>query len=383
MIMTTNPVVPPQVSDLVFDPIQHGQATQAFIDYVQTLKRSTGYAGIPFGIQRMDQVLLPLLPIELRLHVALSGHTKTAQLLRLARWWADIIQRAGRVGEAVALVSAESPVEGIGQFLAANAMAWSGVPISVEKMARGEIDDAEKRRIEEYHVKDRKRLPLFLIGRSFQRNAARLPMHVDNIWNALGYLQEAFAVKLVYVAVDHLHALAPAPDMRARNSDSMAMVVNDNLVRIKDMNNGLHCAVDLGAQAKTEVSKTDLCFPDQYDVQWAPNGYQVPDTIISHNRPAKWIGGKPKLFEYIRDNHGLDWHILKDMEMIKKMVLTKICKQRNGQASDTVAYLLDPRYNQLSEMEEEAERMRTAHAANQKQVRPVVPEEQYQDADSE
>ena len=326
--MPTNPQQS-DPADIVFTPSQIGRLAPAYIEQ-RRAARKTG-VGLPFGIDKIDEVFLPALPGELITMIGRPGSGKTANLLRWARHRARFLQMNGISNRAVIYVTYEQHVEDLEAFHVASE---TGVPIN--SMARGEVSDDEMETIR-YQETRRLAFPLWYIGHSQERRKKRPSLTLPVVYQALETIEtwqepDRRGTLIDCVFVDYLTRIPF--DHRV---ESKTIGMDEHLNTLKDMGLRFACPMIVGVQARREVDNYEIQVPDMADGAWCSGVEQISDKIFVTVRPIQYC------------------HI---GEQFGSVIVTSphlmgigLVKQKLGKANEFWWCMFAPEYNRLEEAE--------------------------------
>jgi len=328
-------------NDIVFSPIDIAELTEGYLSERRAACETGGLAsGLSSYIHGLDahgendSGFLPVLDGDVVSIIARPGNGKTSFMMRWARERTNEIRRRAAIGDADAARSVvvyctwEQTVEALHSFHVASSNADLG--LTVTKMARGRITDAQWRGIQESNVR-RISDPLWFIGHSTKRKSKRPVIDVDALARALWEIENwqgtdnKFRVDCVFV--DYLQRI---PYGRA---ESKTIGISDNLDRLKNAALALGSKIIVGVQAGRDVDKRDLPIPGMDDGQWTSNIEQASDVVITLVRPIK----------YKEEGESFDGVPVSGY----KQMLVTVAKQKMGESNFAQWVDFDPRYNSL------------------------------------
>jgi replicative DNA helicase len=317
--------------DIIFSPSQIARAGTAYIEN----RVSNKSEGIPFGVPIVDSQFLPMLPGELLTIIARPGHGKTMHLMRWARHRAQWLQDNQILDRIVVYLTYEMHTEELYAFHVA-----AEVGISVDLMARGQVDDTQLSLVRDYGVR-RIAVPLWFMGHSQERRKKRPRIDLESVSNALRRVEDwekanKRELKIDMLFVDYLQRM---PFIGSPESKIIGM--DENLNRIKDLGLEFSCPVACGVQGRREVDNYNIQIPEMGDGAWCSGIEQVSDKIMACVRPIKCVKKEGDMFG-------------KTMVEGRNQALLVLWKQRLGDAPFFWWLRFDPQYNRLNEAEERA-----------------------------
>lgn len=314
-------------STILFTPEEVGSLGAAYLKQ----RRENKHLGIALGLAGIDNedkdgnCLLPLMPGELTSIIARPGNGKTSFMVRWARYRAEQLRKAKITDRAVVYVTLEQSVEELNAFNIA-----ADKRVSITKMARGEITDAEWAKCLEQGI-DRRFYPLWNIGYSSMTEKKQIRLDLDAIGGALELIRGQHAKAIDIVFVDYLQRI---PYDRA---ESKTVGVSDNLDGLKTMALRMKCSFVVGVQARREVDEMNPPIPAEDDGQWTSNIEQTSDKVFSLVRPRKYKQeGQEFGSQTVEGNC---------------QMIVSVLKQKLGPANFAKWVYFDPEYNKLDELE--------------------------------
>lgn len=311
-------------SDVLFSPSDASRAGLANIDH----RRKNQHLAVPFGVSRVDEVYLPLLPGELETFISRPGNGKTSVMINRARRRALQLSKMNE-NRTVVIASCEQTIE---EVWALGIAAESGVNVS--SMARGVITDAEWVIIEEKAV-DWGTMPIWFIGPSRERRSRRPRITADVIIEAVLDMQNRTGIDPDIVFVDYLQLLKSN-----RPNASKTVEMADTLEDCKDGALDTGCGWSVNVQARREVDAQALPIPGPDSGQWTSAIEQFSDRQWSAVRPIK----------YRKPGEMFGSRLVQGNE-----VLLTLWKQKLGKDGVPFWLYLDPAYNRLEELDKGVE----------------------------
>jgi replicative DNA helicase len=288
-------------------------------------RRENKDCGIAFGIPEVDKILLPLLPTDLVFVIGRPGNGKTGAMVWWARSRAKKLEAAKVTDKIVLYLTLEQSIEELYAFNMA-----ADEHISVTKMARGIIDDAEWKRILTASMR-RKSLPLWYIGHSGERRRKRPVMSLENVGATIRRMEDEHHKRVDILFVDYLQRLP------YNGRESKTVGISENVDKVKDLALTVGCPVVVGVQACREVDDRNPPIPQMEDGQWTSNIEQAGDKILSVVRPRK----------YRKEGEDFGSTTVKG----NCQMLISILKQKMGPANECKWVRFDPEYNILDDLE--------------------------------
>ena len=235
--------------------------------------------GIEWGIESMDQHILPMRAGTLTALIGRPGHCKTSLLLYHARREAKrIVDRETTDSECIVYVTYEQSSEELTATLQDR--------FKVRDLVRGQIDERE---IEIGSVPI-VRLPIWTIGQGLGRATPDAPrMTADAVYQAIEWIRRDYGRKVTLMCWDYLQLI---PVERARDRIQQ---VTEAPIRIKELTMRVGCPAILAVQARREVDSYKTPMPTLADPQWASSIEQTCDAVYGLLRPINVWGatGEP------------------------------------------------------------------------------------------
>ena len=319
--MTTKTVDP---RDIIYTPMDIADIGTRYLDY----RRKNKGAGIPLGLDSIDQDLIPVMPGELIAIIGRPGSGKTGFMMRWARWQARQLMEKGDEDRIVIYASYEQHIEDLHAFHVS-----AEEKINITEMSRGIIADEEWEKIVIAGTK-RSSLPLWFIGHSMERRRKRPQITLTALANGLIEIEDwtdpKYTIDMVFI--DYLQRIPFEGKV-----ESKTIGMSDNLDRLKDGALAFGCPFIVGVQAKREVDNRDMPVPGMDDGQWTSNIEQTSDKILSVVRPRKYKNEGDFFGKTIVKGHS--------------QMLVSILKQKLGIDNKAYWVYFNPAYNQLDELE--------------------------------
>ena len=295
-----------------------------FMDYAE---RAQADPGIPFGVQCVDEKMIPMRPGQLVCVMGRPGDGKTSILAYLAKQEADrILSRGMEQQEAVVYVTWEQAAEELTAFFLA------GDKYSVSDVAWGRVDlDILRRQV----VKGA-RTPIWVIGHGIARAGEKVPrMTPDVVLEAIESMRDDFGVRPTLMLFDYLQ-LIPIPNARER-----VQQVTEVPIRLKELALRVGAPAVAGVQAGRDVDNRADKLAEIRDAQWASSIEQTADKVFSLWRPARTE--PPDSF--------IDTESGDKLQVTESLLLIRMLKQRMDRARFTFKMHFDPAYLRLAELE--------------------------------
>jgi replicative DNA helicase len=256
-------------SELVFTPSRVRDVT---LSYIQELKKDV--TGIPIGIPRIDDYLVPPRPGELVVVLARPGHGKSSLISHYATMASErTILHGPSVGFPI-IVTAEMSIE---DFSLRRISTETG--ISTSRMKRG-VDDGSWESIEQSARTLQNNKPIIFIGHSLERSAKRPGLTIENVWRGLDWLYEKHRVTPALVCIDYLQRMKLDRVTRDRRTE-----VSEIVESCKDMALQFSVPVILGSQAGRGVEERNPPIPTLSDGKESGSIEESADVVISLFRP--------------------------------------------------------------------------------------------------
>lgn len=304
-----------QAPDYVFRPARASRVA------VEEFKRRADHPlHLDWGVQELDDYLIPMMPGDLVGLVTRPGHGKTTNMIyhckrtssklppgyiNVYATWETLIE------EFAAVYNAESS----GQTLEAIGRGTANMDRLIAALAASVNDNVA------------------IVGRSMERDSRDRVLtpkvhDIDDLERCLSSLTES-GLKLGCVYVDYLQRIPG----RGRGVDRTS-VVHENLERLKDMALNYTCSSMVGVQASRDVdSGSGLLLPTIKDGQWASSIEQTTDKLFGMTRPIL----------YMQPNQDILMpHLGKKYTVSPTMMAVKVLKQRWGKSGATFVLDLDP-----------------------------------------
>lgn len=325
--MTTKATNKRDMRSIVFDPQRAGALA---VDLVDALRKDKS-GGIASGIADLDMALLPFRPGELITVLGYTSHYKSGLMNWLSKQALKTIDLESN--EIVIRITWEQSVE-------EDTLIWlaGDANLSVTRLARGLIDDAEFVRLQGASVR-RAVTPMWIVGHSQleskEQRRARPRMTMSDAGMAIQYIvNEATAQQLQprMIVLDYLQRIRPDVEDGSDKRQQMMEAVN----RAKDAAISFGCPVVLGVQTSRDVIMRADKFPGINDGQETSNIEQSSDKML-----AVWYPIKTE-----KEGSKID-----GMLVTKNLLYVRLLKQKLGEAPVTAALYVDPERNILGSMD--------------------------------
>lgn len=288
--------------------------------------------GIPFGIQSVDEHVLPLRPGTETVLLGRPGMCKTSMLLALAKQESQrIIERGAWDTQAVVYVTYEQTAEELSAILQTN--------IPLDDLVRG---TADRRLIERTSYSMVKR-GLWIIGHGLGRVDPRAPrLTPESVWRTIRVIQEEYHREITLLCFDYLQIV---PIERARDR---VQAVTEIPIRVKELAMAVGCPVVLAAQAGRQVDAYQYPIPALADCQWGSSIEQTADLVLSLWRPYNTYGpGAEPVPAGVIDN--------RPYPVTDKLLVMRMLKQRFRAGHHTWPLYLDPETLEMGHLVPEIE----------------------------
>ena len=284
--------------------------------------------GIQWGIQSVDEKVIPMRPGDLVGLVARPGHGKSSLMAYLARAEAKRIQARGMADkEAVVYVTWESSAEEIETFFtsdgeySASDVAWGRVP----------YDTIMKKLVK------RAAFPLWTIGHSIHKAGQPTPrMTLPSVLNCIEYMERDFGIKPTLLLFDYLQLIP------VRGAGNRVAQVLEAPPLIKELAMRVGVPAVCGVQASREVDSLNVKIPQPHHCQWGSSIEQAADKLFGLWRPYRT---EPPGQEPIEIAPG------KFVQITKELLILQMTKQRGEDGRWTWGLHFAPQYLALNEYE--------------------------------
>jgi len=308
-------------SSIVYNPLEVSALGRQYIDWKRTHKEF----GVPFFSKKMRERVYPMFPGELMSIIARPGHAKTSVMMFWARQRAKWLRENGQDKRMVIYATWEQSIEELQTFYVA-----AEQKLSLTKMAKGELSDAEWERVESATA-TRISEPLWFIGHSTMRRSGRKPITTETLAQAIETIDsENFVVDSVYV--DYLQRIQPVGGF-----DSPVMAYSGIMDGLKNFALGYGVPMIVGVQASRDVEELKLQIPEMHHAQWTSNIEQSSDRVVSLVRPRRYRK-EGEVFGSVK----VEGH---------NQLLVNVLKQKLGEANFSNWLSFNPIYNVLDEQE--------------------------------
>ena len=322
MNSTQQPPMNRITEDYVFLPSRAGRAAvEEFTRRAQTKLK------VEWGVQTLDNYLVPMMPGDLISLVGRPGHAKTSLMIHLARQTNLMLMQLQALNRPehdhhVVYATWETLIE---EAVALSIAPHSGY--SLETIGRGLASIPPLQRAIGATVGQR----VAIFGRSMVTSNSEVPT-IFMLDQALAELRQT-GITPCLVLVDYLQRIPG--DYRVERTQQ----VSENLERLKDLALRHRVPVVVGIQARRDVDEyKGLKFPRLNDAQWSSNIEQTSDKVLSLTRPSVYMA----LGETI-DVGGQQYTIS------NRSMGVQVVKARWGPAGQTFMLDLDPAKAILSE----------------------------------
>jgi len=288
--------------------------------------------GFDFGVDIVDQDMLPFRPGRQTIVIARPGNGKTTLLCYITTQICKQLIERQQPNKAVIAFTWEQYVEELAATIAATPGAMLG------EIERGE---ANPNAITEMGMR-LLRLPLWIVGYSYELQdyvitsldgkSHKLPkLTPDAITSAVDWIYNEYGVEPAAFTYDYLQEMTIPGDFDKRQQvDSAAHTTKEMALRYE-------APSIVAAQAKREVDDYKFKTPMLGDCQWSSVGEQVSDTVLGLWMPYIAMG------QGELDIHGTRY------EVTPKMLVCRMNKQRGGIPRATWVLAINHRRLSLSE----------------------------------
>jgi replicative DNA helicase len=316
------------------ESVQHLVHTPAELamESVQYAERIQEHPGVKFGIQAIDESVIPMRPGDLVTLIARPGHCKTSLMALMAQNEAkNIVSRGTTETEAVVYVTWEQSAEELDTIMQTDGS------YSISDVAWGRVN-LKSVRAKSVH---RARLPIWIIGHGIGRSTAASGkgiapprMTPDVVLSALLYMKRDFGKAPSLMLFDYLQLIP------VHNVMNKVQQVSEMPNRIKELALRVGCPAVCGVQAKREVDNTPEKIPTMSDGQWASAIEQTSDKTFSLMRPIRYFA-----HDHI---HRVDEM---DMRVTEELFIIRLLKQRGEAGRRTFLMNFQPQYLRMSQQE--------------------------------
>lgn len=324
--------------DIVFSPLQTYDAGTRYLSD----RRRNKHLAIGTGLKSLDQpdkdgdFFLPALPGELITVLGRPGNGKTGFMMAWARGRAAFLASQGITDRVVVYITLEQSVEELYAFQAAAAARVAGSTVSITNMAAGEITDEEWEALLSAGARQIV-APLWLIGHSLERRAARPKITMSAIEDGLDYTErwedgETKGKRIDMVFVDYLQRVPFEGRVESKVVGTSAV-----LDRCKDGALTFGCPWVVGVQAVREVDDKKIPIPGLNDGAWTSNIEQASDGILAVTRPRKYRDEGQSFGSMIVKGH--------------TQMLVTVLKRKLGPDNFSKWIEFTPEYNKLDDLE--------------------------------
>jgi replicative DNA helicase len=324
--MTTKPLPAP---DFLYMPSRAARVAAAEFE-----RRRNAPGRITWGVQAMDDYLVPELPGDLVTVIGRPGHCKTSLLMAKARTAATGWIKES--GGCVVYATWETLVEEAVGVLAAPQSGFT-----LENIGRGDLTSLQMEAVVDAAT-GLMDSGIVFFGRSLESPPGRIPT-LDDLGDALYDLYERDMPPRLLL-VDYLQRI---PQGKGGRTDSeMVARVSNNLDRCKDLAIQYKVPCDLAVQARREVDDyTKVKIPMMKDGMWTASIEQTSDKVLGITRPILYL---QEGYEIKRQ--GLRYSVGDSTPVVK------VLKQRWGRSGDNLFVLeFDPVNCSISPQEADGE----------------------------
>ena len=300
--------------------------------------------GLRIGIPLIDKTMVPFRAGQLVTVLAYTSQYKSGFMNWLAKQAVKSIQ--GEEKKIVVKVTWEQSVE-------EDTLSWlaSDADISITKMARGTLDEAEWKLLVGASMR-RAVTPLWVVGHSQVEykslRKARPRMTMRDVARAMEFIIHDATAEILspaLVVLDYLQRIRADPEDGENRRVQMMEAVNLS----KDLGIAYGCPVVLGVQtSRSEQDRNDK-IPQLNDGQETSNIEQSSDISFGLWYPIRteplMTGGKPTM--------------IGGYMVTKNLLFCRLLKQKLGEASITYALFVDPEKNEIHAMEKPDESRRS------------------------
>lgn len=310
---------------LVFDP---GYASQLTLAAAEALERNKDSA-IKLGMgDEIDRYFLPMTAGDLVSVIALTSNGKSAVMQFIARQAATQLKEQNRLDECVIVVSWEQTIEHMGLIEIGRSTGFS-----IEKFARGLITDWEKVKCAALEMAS---APIYRIGHSIARRKTMPRLTLQNVSDALKWLEDTSNVRPALIVLDYLQAM----DIEGGGNYERRLEVRENVYRAKNLAFDMGCPVMMGCQAKQTIGDRKCKLPQVYDGEESAAIAQRSDAIL-----CLWI---PRTTDALNSRVQVG---NAQYEVTPNLLLVAVAKQKFADAGRHFAFHFDGGRNYIAPLE--------------------------------
>lgn len=326
--MTTKRLAELDVKGILFTP---NDAVEAALKTIEERRSYVG-AGARIGVHDLDNYLLPARPGELITVMGMTSNYKSGLMQYWARHTAGEIVNEKLVKECVVYVTWEQAIEEMVAF----DMAFTA-RLSATDVVQGKVSDEELARLRGVIGPRRAMTPLYLIGHSLSEERKRPRLSLSAVAQAMKMLKSEYGVKPRAIFLDYLQQID------AEEGDERRMQVFHNVGRCKDMALAMGCPVVLGCQANREVYRSESGMPTVDSGLESSNIEHTSDKMLGVWYPIrKYDAGKMLDLGNAR------------LKVTENLLIVKVLKQKLGPAGRWFPLYVDPKINDIHDMETHA-----------------------------
>jgi len=310
-----------------FDPrkLVHTPAEMA-TELIQWAEEIKNNPGITFGIDAIDEVVMPMRPGNLICFIGRPGHAKTSLLVYLARQEARRIRNRGtQNSEAVIYTTWEQTSEELTAML----MADQDIDFTDISWGRADLEQLKAKSIKAGQV------PVWIIGHGISRISQKIPrMTPELVLAAIESMKEDFGITPTLMLFDYLQLI---PTRTARDR---VQQVTEMPILLKELAMRVGAPAVAAVQASREVDLRERKIPEARDAQWSSAIEQTSDRIFS-----TW---RPHLTEKEGSIIEIDDH---SYTVTDNLLVIRLLKQRGDRGRHTWGMYFNPALLKLAEME--------------------------------
>lgn len=295
-----------------------------FINYHADAHQS---AGVSFGLQRIDEAMIPMKPGDVIGVIARPGHGKSTFMAHLTRKVARELRAAQRENEYAGYITYEQSIEEIESYFQLPDVS----PYSLTDMARGKVD----LEILKTNSTQRADKPIWLFGNSLTRRKVTPRMTFAQVIQSIEYVESEWGNKPAILSLDYVQIIP------IEKAGERVDQVTEAIMQTKELAKRFACPILVGIQARREVDERKSKLPGTGDCQWASAIEQVADKLFSLWRPI------------LTEDQGaiVGKHNGTPIAATDTLLIARLIKQRFGPAGQTFHLYFAPEYLKLEEME--------------------------------
>ena len=223
-------------------------------EHIMSMQQAGGAwkAGIPLGINQIDEYVAPLLPGQLMTILGRPQNFKSGMLEWIARHTANWLRKEnpdGAFTDVVVFISTENLLEDT----VINDLA-SRSKFDAKDLSNGQVSDLSALARAEA---DLARIPIFRVCNAMKAIDRYQPLYLTNIHRVL-QLIDSKGINIRGIVLDYLQALPLDPEHRETSIfQNRRLQVRDDIYRLRDMAAEFSCPVWVGVQTRRGIEFKD------------------------------------------------------------------------------------------------------------------------------